>query len=285
MLAGASLAQESVLEDKRFQVNRISTAPDIDGRIAAGEWEGAARVSDLHEVDPIEFTTPSERTVWYIAYDDKNLYVAAYANDADPDAIVAQTMRQGGRLNSDDTLGIIIDAFNNKRSGYSFTLNPNGVRAEAIYATPTRPSDDWDGIWRGASAIVEDGWTMEMAIPFNTLTFDPDNDTWGINFRRRIARRAERIAWQSRNGSANPTVSGEAYGFENLSQGIGLDIIPSVSSSYEKDRELGSSGSEINPSLDLSYKLTSSINGLLTINTDFAATEVDGRQLGLQRFS
>ena len=124
-----------------------------------------------------------------------------------------------------------------------------------------------------------------MAIPFNTLTFEPGNDTWGVNFQRRISRRAERIAWQSRNGAVNPTVSSEMYGFENLSQGIGLDVIPSASANYQKDRELNTSGSEVNPSLDLSYKLTPSINGLLTINTDFAATEVDGRQLSLQRFS
>jgi hypothetical protein len=284
-VACASFAQETVLDDKRIRINRISTAPDIDGRIEEGEWAAAARISDLHEVEPVEFTTPSERTVWYIAYDDKNLYVAGYAYDSDPDQIVAQTLRQGGQLFSDDTLGIIIDAFNNKRSGYSFTLNPNGVRAEAIYATATRPSDDWDGIWRGASTIVDDGWTMEMVIPFNTLTFDPANDTWGVNFQRRVARRAERIAWQSRNGAVNPTVSGEVYGFENLSQGIGLDVIPSASSAYQTDRELNTSGNEITPSLDLSYKLTPSINGLLTINTDFAATEVDGRQLDLQRFS
>ena len=285
MMCSWSFAQESTLDEKRFRINRISSAPDIDGRIGDSEWAGAARLSDLHEVEPVEFTTPSERTVWYVAYDDKALYVAAHAYDSDPDAIVARTLRQGGRLESDDNLGIIIDAFNNKRCGYSFKLNPNGVRAEAIYATATRPSDDWDGIWRGASAMVDDGWTMEMAIPFNTLTFDPGNDTWGINFTRRIARRAERIAWQSRNGGVNPTVSGEAYGFENLSQGIGLDVIPSASATYQKDRVLDTSGNDINPSLDLSYKLTPSINGLLTINTDFAATEVDGRQLGLQRFS
>ena len=282
---GLSIAQESALEEKRFRANRISSAPVIDGRIGESEWAGAARVSDLHEVEPIEFTSPSERTVWYIAYDDKALYVAAYAYDSEPDSITAQTLRQGAQLFSDDTLGIVIDAFNNKRSGYSFTLNPNGVRAEAIYATATRPSDDWDGIWRGASEILEDGWSMEMAIPFNTLTFDPANDTWGVNFTRRIARRAERIAWQSRNGEVNPTVSGEVYGFENLSQGIGLDVIPSASATYQEDRVLNTSGTKFDPSLDISYKLTPSINGLLTINTDFAATEVDGRQLDLQRFS
>jgi hypothetical protein len=285
LVGSLSLAQETVLDDKRIRINRVTTAPDIDGRIGESEWAGAARISDLHEVEPVEFTTPSERTVWYIAYDDKNLYVAGHAYDSEPDEIVANVLRQGGQLFSDDRMGIIIDAFNNKRSGYSFTLNPNGVRDDAIYATATRPSDDWDGIWRGASARVDDGWTIEMAIPFNTLTFDPSNDTWGMNFQRRVARRAENIAWQSRNGAINPTVSGEVYGFENLSQGIGLDLIPSASMVHTKERVLNTSTTDVNPSLDISYKLTPSINALLTLKTDFAATEVDGRQLGLQRFS
>ena len=284
--AGAQVyAQETAGADKRFRATRISTAPDIDGRIGDAEWAGAARISDLHEVEPVEFTTPTERTVWYVAYDDNYLYVAAHAYDSEPDEIVAQVLRQGGDIQSDDHMGVIIDAFNNKRSGYSFSLNPNGVRAEAIYAIPTRPSDDWDGIWRGAAMLVDDGWTMEMAIPFNTITFVPENDTWGINFQRRIARKAERIAWQSRNGEINPTVSGEVYGLENLSQGIGLDVIPSASSVYTRDYQPSASDSELNPSLDISYKLTPSINALLTINTDFAATEVDNRQLDLERFS
>ncbi len=179
LMSGLSFAQDPGSGEKRFQIKRIASAPAIDGRIGDNEWSGAARISDLHQVYPSEFSTPSARTVWYAGYDDKTLYIAAHAFDDEPDLIVAQTLRQGGSVESDDFLRIIIDAFNNNRSGYSFTLNPNGVRAEAIYATATRPSDDWDGIWRGASARVDDGWTMEMAIPFNTLTFDPANDTWG----------------------------------------------------------------------------------------------------------
>ena len=285
MLVSVSFGQSIETSSKSIEIVRLTVAPDIDGVIGESEWADATTVVDLHEVEPVEFSVPSERTVWYIAYDEKALYVAAYAYDSDPDAIVAQTLREGGNLGSDDTLGIIVDAFNNKRSGYKFTLNANGVREDAIYATATRPSKDWDGIWRGAAKRVDDGWTMEMAIPFNTLTFDPSNEAWGINFQRRIARRAEKIAWQSRNGKINPTVSGEAVGFKNISQGIGLDVIPSASAVYQKDRELGTSDSELNPSVDISYKLTPSINALLTFNTDFAATEVDGRQLGLQRFS
>jgi hypothetical protein len=285
MLASVSFGQSIETNSKSIEIVRLTGAPDIDGVIGESEWSSATTVVDLHEVEPVEFSAPSERTVWYIAYDETALYVAAYAYDSEPDAIVAQTLREGGHLGSDDSLGIIVDAFNNKRSGYEFTLNANGVREDAIYATATRSSKDWDGIWSGAAKRVGDGWTMEMAIPFNTLTFNPSNETWGINFKRRIARRAENIAWQSRNGKINPTVSGEATGFKNLSQGIGLDVVPSVSAYYGKDREFGTSDSEWNPSVDLSYKLTPSINALLTLNTDFAATEVDGRQLGLQRFS
>jgi hypothetical protein len=280
LLTGVSAAQE-----KDFQVNRLSAAPVIDGRIGDSEWNAAVRVSDLHQVRPVEFTTPSERTVWYIGYDDKALYVAAHAYDSDPSEISAQKLRQGSSLDSDDIMTVLIDAFNNKRSGYAFTLNPNGVRAEAIYATATKPSDQWDGIWRGAAMIVDDGWTMEMAIPFNTITFDPANDTWGINFSRKIRRKAEDISWQSRSGEVNPTVSGEVSGFTGLSQGLGLDVIPSASSTYTNDREANTTDADFNPSLDINYKLTPSVSGLLTFNTDFAATEVDGRQLDLQRFS
>jgi hypothetical protein len=102
---------------------------------------------------------------------------------------------------------------------------------------------------------------------------------------RRIPRNAEEIAWESRSGEVNPTVSGEMYGFEGLSQGIGLDLIPSASAVHTNDRPAGTTNSELNPSLDVSYKLTPSVNGLITINTDFAATEVDNRQLNVQRFS
>lgn len=273
------------MDDKRFRVNRISEAPQIDGRIDPAEWQKAARISDMHEIQPVEFTTPSERTVWYFAYDDRALYVAGYAYDSEPDQISASVLRQGGNLWPDDRMSLIIDPFNNKRSGYSFTLNPNGVREEAIYATPTRPSDEWDGIWRGAAQIVDDGWTMEMAIPFNTITFDPENDTWGVNVWRRIVRKAELIGWESRSGATNPTTAGEAYGLTGMSQGVGLDIIPSVSSTYLNDRVDSTTDSDVNPSVDFSYKVTPSVNGLLTFNTDFAATEVDGRQLDLQRFS
>ena len=270
---------------KRINVARADSVPIIDGLLDDNLWRTTEPFRDLHQVIPTEYSRPSAVTDWYIRYDDTTLYVAARAFDSMPEAIIARTLRQGGSLDSDDTLRILIDAFNDKRSGYMFALNPNGVRYDAIYTNGTRENDEWDGIWRAAAHRTTEGWSMEMAIPFNTIKFNPDNDTWGLNFWREIPRHNELIAWSSRNGVVNPTVSGEGVGFSNISQGLGLDLIPSLSTRLVLDRRSDTSTGDVLPALDISYKIGNSINALLTINTDFSATEVDERQLDLQRFS
>jgi len=284
--AGSAAGSAWALEiSKSAEISRVDVAPKIDGQLEPGEWAKASIISDLHQVMPVEFSDPSEETTWYLMYDDNALYVAVIAYDAEPDRITAQTLRQGGNLFSDDTVSVLVDAFNNKRSGYSFSVNPFGIREDAIYTSGTSLSDDWDGIWRSGAQITAEGWTAEMAIPFNTLTFDPANDTWGFNLSRDIKRKNEQIAWNSRNGSTNPTVSGELRGFRDLDQGKGLDVIPSVSATSWNQHIEDYSESELRPSLDINYKLTPAISLLVTLNTDFAATEVDGRQLNVSRFS
>jgi hypothetical protein len=96
-------------------------------------------------------------------------------------------------------------------------------------------------------------------------------------------RRNETSAWVSRNRAYNPAVSGTVVGFEGLEQGIGLEVVPSLSVSDRKNFLTGESGSDTEPSLDLAYRLTPQLNASLTINTDFSATEVDDRQVNLTR--
>jgi hypothetical protein len=125
-----------------------------------------------------------------------------------------------------------------------------------------------------------------MAIPFKTLSFNPNTTSWGINFERTIQRNGETIGWVSRNRQLNPGVAGTALGITGLQQGMGLDVIPSVSVSREKAfLPAVSTDSNLEPSLDAFYKLTPSLNGALTINTDFSATEIDDRQVNLTRFN
>ena len=282
--AHLALSMTAVAAEKSLVIANLDVAPEIDGEVGIEEWAQATQRVDLLQASPIEFAPPTEETAWYFGYDDKTLYVAAIAHYEDPTAVVANVLRQGASLESDDSLNILVDGSNNKRSGYVFSLNANGVRADAIFTNGVDQSDEWDGIWRGAARRTEYGWSMEMAIPFNTLSFDASTDTWGFNFWRENQRTNEVTAWRSVGGEVNPTGSGEMSGLRDLDQGRGLDVIPALSGTSVKSYNGDDTDSELKPSLDIRYLFTPSISGLLTINTDFAATEVDARQLGLERF-
>ena len=266
-----------------MRVVRATTAPVIDGKLDDAVWSTAARIEDLHEIQPTEYAPPSERTIIYILYDDDALYIGAKMYDSEPDKITARIMRQGEQVFGDDWISVNIDPFHDRRSGYRFFTNPNGLRQEGIFQNVTDTEWEWQGIWYAAAATDEEGWTAEMAIPYKTISFDPNSDTWGINFRRAIARRDERIGWVSRNRNTDPSTSGIAVGFEGLKQGMGLDIVPSVAVTERKDFALATNDSDLEPSLDVFYKLTPSLTSALTINTDFSATEVDD-QVNLTRF-
>jgi hypothetical protein len=288
LAAGFALAQSNaVLVDpgqKTVRVVRTATPPVIDGDLSDAVWANAAVVDDLHQVTPVEYATPDERTEVLILYDDNALYVAARLYDPNPELITARNLRQNDSIGQDDRFYVTIDPFNDRRSGYFFGLNPNGVRADGLYRNVTEFYGDWDTIFDVAAGRFEGGWTAEIEIPFKSISFDPTTDTWGLNFSRTVVRKNEIIAWVSRNRAYNPAVSGLAVGFEGLEQGLGLEIVPSLAASRRKVFATGATSSDVEPSLDLAYRLTPQLNASLTINTDFSATEVDDRQVNLTRF-
>ncbi len=279
-----ALAQSSADPNKTIEMARTSTPPTIDGRLDEDAWRGAAIITGLHQMDPIEYSEASEKTDFYVLYDKDALYVAARMWDSRPERITANILRQGAWIGNDDHLVLILDPYNNGREGYQFQLNPNGVRYEGLFVGPTQMQWNWDGIWQAAATQDDKGWIAEMAIPFKTLSFTAQSDTWGINFGRRVQSKNERMAWVSRNRTQSPSISGRAVGFEGLDQGLGLDVVASVSVSDRKDFSVQGSASELDPSLDVFYRITPSLNGSLTIHTDFSATEVDDRQVNLTRF-
>jgi hypothetical protein len=271
---------------KSVRVVRAATPPVIDGVLDDAVWQTAALVDNLHQVRPVEYAEPSERTEIYLLYDDDALYIGARLYMDDPAAITANAMRQNdSSMTQDDTLFVTLDPFNDRRSGYFFGINPNAVRMDGLYRNVSEYYSDWDTIFDAKTARFDQGWTVEYEIPFKSISFDPNTDTWGLNFSRSIQERNEDIAWVTRNRRWDPSSAGLAIGFEGLEQGLGLDIVPSVSLSDSRAFGSGTSTNDFEPSLDLVYKITPSLNGSVTINTDFSATEVDDRQVNLTRFN
>ena len=256
----------------------------LDGVLDDAVWASAARIDDLHQVSPLEYAEASERTEVFLLYDDDALYIGARLYDSEPDQITAQNLRQNDNIGDDDRFIVTLDPFNSRRSGYFFGVNANGVRQDGLYQNVSESYRAWDGIFSAAAERFDGGWIAEMRIPFTTISFDPSTDTWGINFSRGVARKNENIAWVSRNQAFDPSSSGLAVGFEGLDQGIGLEVVPAASVTSNRRFDPGSSETDFEPSLDMAYRLTPSLNASLTINTDFSATEVDDRQVNLTRF-
>ncbi|HVY63400.1 MAG TPA: DUF5916 domain-containing protein [Gammaproteobacteria bacterium] len=285
-MAQAPVSSQAPLKDpgqKTVRIVRTAVKPTIDGVVNKDEWAGAARVDDLYQVNPVEYAPASERSEIYLYYDDDALYVGAILYQP-PESITANMLRQNGSITQDDTLFITLDPFNTRRAGYFFGLNANGVRYDGLYRNVSEYYSDWDSIWVAAATKFDGGWMAEYEIPFKSLSFDPNTDAWGLNFSRNIKRRNEDMAWVSRNRRWDPSTAGLMTGLENLDQGIGLDLVPSASVTNKRVFATGDSSTDVQPSLDLFYKLTPQLNASLTFNTDFSATEVDDRQVNLTRF-
>ena len=287
-LPGSTEAQTAVANGnptKSVRVVRVATPPVIDGRLDDAVWAEADVITDFHQIRPGDGTEPSERTEVYLVYGPDALYVGARMYDSDPGQIAAPTVRHGQGLGRDDRLVVILDPFNTRRGGYRFETNSNGVRHDALYDNPDSFNSNWTVIWDTAASIFDQGWTSELEIPFKTLPFDPAVEAWGFNFGRSIRRRGEEVVWVSRNRSYNPGISGLATGITGLDQGVGLDVVPSVSINQRKAFAPSSTDAHLEPSLDVFYRVTPSLNASLTVNTDFSATEVDDRQVNLTRFN
>ena len=271
--------------DKVVRIVRTATPPTIDGLLNDPVWRDAPFIEDMHQFRPADHVEPTQKTTVYLLYDDDYLYVAGRMWDTNPEEIRARSLAQGQSVRWDDTLDIIIDPFNNNRTGYEFQVNPNGVRSDAVFETATRINRDWEGIWHTMSNIDSEGWTTEVAIPFKTLNFDPQNPDWSFTIERTIQRNQEDIAWVSYNRQVNPGTTGTISGLTGLQQGLGLDVVPAVVGAGSRDFETDVTDSGMEPSLDVFYNFTPSLTGVLTLNTDFSATEVDDRQINLTRFN
>jgi len=282
--AGAS-AQQADSQSKSACLHRNDAAPVIDGVLDDAIWAQATRIDDLHQFQPVDHGEPSEKSEFFVFYNEDFIYIGARLYDSNPEAINANQLVQGKTLRFDDAFEFLLDPFATRRTGYWFQLNPNGIRRDGIYESPTEINRDWDGIWQAQAKIDASGWTAEVAIPFKTLNFNLENSKWGFTVARTIARKKEEIAWSSFDRAINPGSAGSLDCITGIRQGRGLDVVPSVAIKQSKDFIAGGSDSALDPSLDAYFKVTPSLTAALTLNTDFSATEVDDRQVNLTRFS
>ena len=262
---------------------------DLDGRLDEEAWSLATPISDFTQQYPVEGGVPSERTEVRVVFNGDELFIGVVLYD-DPDGILAYQRRRDASLGTDDRFMWILDTFLDGRTGYFFEINAAGLMGDGLITGSSGGGmqKSWDGIWETRVARRPDGWSAEIRIPFRTLNFDPNIDTWGINFQRTIRRRQEEILWRGyrRNqGLFQPIHAGRLTGLHGLSQGIGLEAKPyAVGSWRTQPADIDRTTYPGDIGVDVGYSLTPSLRAAVSINTDFAEVEVDQRRVNLTRF-
>ena len=265
---------------------RTDTPPRIDGLLDENAWKAAARSDHFLQRVPVEDAPPSERTEVYLLYDSDNLYLAVRCHDRDAGEIIITQMERDARLDPDDRIEIVLDTFHDQRFAYFFQINAGGAKGDGL-VSPGAFSKEWDGIFKAAASLDEDGWSAEFAIPFKTVSFRPDGSVWGLNFARHIRRRNEVVHWSLPSQDYqlfHLPAAGEIRGLVGMDPGLGLDVKPYLAWTGFHDRSSGRRYTRVEPGFDAFLRLTGGMTASLTVNTDFADTEVDARQVILSRF-
>ncbi len=268
-------------------VLKTETAPVIDGVLDEAVWAGAPVIDSFRQVDPIEGADPSQRTEVRLLYDEDYFYVGVHCFDDDPGSIVAKEMQRDASQGNGDSFSFTIDTFNDQRNGYFFQTNPLGARQDGLIDQGRNVRLDWDGIWFAKASRDDLGWHAEIAIPFKTVSFDPNNPSWGFNAQRFIRRVNESSRWAAINNSrgvASLADAGVIEGLVGLHQGIGLDVKPFVTATTSGDGSHYADSTVVEPGVDIFWKPDPSLTFVATVNTDFAETDVDDRQINLTRF-
>ncbi|HSM05232.1 MAG TPA: DUF5916 domain-containing protein [Longimicrobiales bacterium] len=282
----------------------VETAPVVDGRLDDAAWAAAPVIGDFVQREPVDGRPVSQRTEVRVVADAEALYIGAWLYDEDPSGIVLGQTRRDASLDDSDAFAVILDTYRDRQNGFVFATTPAGIEWDGQVTNEGQGGAggggrqqrgaaqgfnlNWDGSWTVATSTDGSGWYAEMRIPFSTLRYDRGGaQTWGVNFERRIRRNSELSNWSPlpRQFDLYRVSMAGAVELEVPARRV-LTVTPYVLGETSKDYEAVSPEWDTDPGVggDAKIGLTPSLTLDLTVNTDFAAVEVDDQQVNLTRF-
>ena len=303
LVPAATLAQEAgKVPPGRIQVEsaprptaaalRTDAPPTVDGRLDEPVWQQAVPLTGFVQSRPNAGAPATEETVVRFVYDDRALYIGAICYDSEPDRFFVSSLKQDFNSGSSDVFGVTLDTYLDRRNGFMFLVNPEGALKDVqIFDDSRSENQAWEGPIRVETTRNDEGWTVEIEIPFSTLRFNPseEDQTWGLQILRRIRRKAEDTFWaplDRRDQIHKMSKAGTLTGFRGVTPGLNLRVKPYALAQDQTGTlvEEGRGGTQADIGFDVKFGVTPGLTLDLTYNTDFAQVEVDQEQVNLTRF-
>jgi len=270
---------------------RAATPPKVDGVLDDQLWSGAPIPSEQWvSYNPLrgEAGPDEQRTHVWIGYDDDAIYFAFKCLDPEPGKIKSTITRRDNAF-ADDWVALSLDSSRAGQVAYHMFVNPSGIQMDALNTASGEDSAvDWR--WQSAGRVTEDGYTVEVRVPLESLRFRGGSDVrMGVMFFRRNSRLGMSWSWPEMPPGKWVFESHVPLVFDRLEQPLLLEVIPSATYANNQTRAAGGGWSPATSNDDygasIKYGLTSSITLDATINPDFSQVESDAFQVEVnQRF-
>ena len=275
---------------------RIESPLEIDGRLSEPVYEDVRAISGFIQNEPREGDPASEKTDVWVFYDHDTFYVVARCWETQPERMVANEMRRDNfNIVRNDQFAFTLDTFYDRRNAFLFEIGAAGGRIDGQVTNERQVNLDWNPVWRTVVGRFDGGWTVEAAIPFKSLRYQPgSSQVWGIQMRRLSKWRNETAFLTPVPNSAGDAGHFRASLFATLvdveapAASVNLEIKPYVIADLTTDhtvspRVSNDLGGDVG--LDVKYGITQGLTADITVNTDFAQVEADEQQVNLTRFS
>lgn len=274
-------AQESAPK-RQFDAVKITSNIKIDGVPDEAEWAQAPILTDFIQWDGDVGDPASAKTEVRVLYNDKAIYV--FVKNYDKREDIRRELAERDDIGNADFFGLVIDPFLSGIDGTEFIVSAAGTQFDAKIS-PNGEDNDWDAVWDSAVKIEDDGWNVELKIPYSAIRFpSKDIQTWGVNFFRRIQRIKEKSSWNI----INPDVEGFMHqaglmnGIKNIDAPIRLSATPFLTAGIQTSKNgtqysYGGGG-------DIKLGLSNAFTLDLTVIPDFSQTKSDEQTLNISPF-
>ncbi|MEM9920703.1 MAG: DUF5916 domain-containing protein [Bacteroidota bacterium] len=273
------------------QISYINQPINADGRLDEPVWQNIQPFDGFHNFYPINEGRARFDTEVRIFQDGKYLNVAFVYHDSLPQARVNSLKRDnyGDGFHLSDCVGLVIDPYNNQNRGYLFSVNGLGTQLDGLIANFENANLSWDALWESGYSIQGTDKIYELKIPLSTFSYEADIHQWSFQFYTRDAKDRMYTVWNKfqRGFLQYDTRFLRPLEMENLkpSKVARTTLIPALTAAYQKDQLLDTAMTNLQPSLDVQYKISDGLRLDATLNPDFSQVEVDQQVTNLTRFN
>jgi Domain of unknown function (DUF5916)/Carbohydrate family 9 binding domain-like len=274
--------------DFQIHIKKATTPIKLDGDLSEGAWSAAEKVRSFRVHYPQNGDSAKLATEAQLTYDEHFIYIGFTCFD--DGKYIVQSLKRDVNYWSSDAMAVLLDPIESQVNGVLFGVNTEGVQSEGILAGDD-PDWAWDNKWFSEVKKAADRFTIEIAIPFKSLRYDPKKTTWSVNFvRNSIENGGQYYTWtkvpQQFDGINLSFMGTLVWDAPPPAEKSNIALTPYIAGGLSKDYENKTAlDKNFSGGLDAKMALTSSLNLDATINPDFSQIEVDEQVTNLTRFN